>query len=259
MPDPARVDRLERPHGDAGHRQSPLLQPARRRGRPNPLLHGLGVRCLEAGIEQVGDVRLDDPVAVDEPVEPLTQGGLPARELTHENRKERLGGRRRSSGAGDDLEGQPAQRLDDAAEHGAAAASHQRGLQMLGQASRGHHHPHRAAQQRRLTPALLDQLLELREQQLLDRPRPASDAGLRPALHPSPFPSSASPAGGSHHPTDGPGFAAAQLAAPASRAYQRTPPRARRMAPPHVRCGHTRRGEQAAKGGPVGYRAGSRR
>jgi hypothetical protein len=196
VPDPARVDRLERPRGDAGHRQRPLLEPARRRGRPNPLLQGLGVRCLEAGIEQVGDVRLDDPVAVDEPVQALPQGGLPARQLTHKNGEERLRGRRRSAGPGHDLEGQPAQRLDRAAEHGAAAASHQRGLQMLGQASRGHHHPDRGAQQRRLTPALLDQLLELREQQLLDRPRPASDADPRPALHPSPFARRRRPAAG---------------------------------------------------------------
>jgi hypothetical protein len=129
---------------------------------------------LEAGVEQVGDTGLDRTVAIDEWLEAIPQHRLGAREPAHHHRGQRRAHGCALPGALGNLEGERVEGLDRDARHCADLRDDHCG-EVLAQAARRDHDPHRRGEPARVLDACLDQRAQIAQQTGFDGTRPVAD------------------------------------------------------------------------------------
>ena len=166
--------RLEPARGELGghalgHAHERLGARAGRRARARPRLgqaleRALGVRGVEARVEQVVHAGERDAEAVVEAAERARERRLFGREAPHQHGHQRLAAARARARALEQLVGERAQRLDRDARRGAAELAHEARGEVVAQAARRHHHAHGLRQQRPVGPRGVVQAPQLAEQ-----------------------------------------------------------------------------------------------
>jgi len=139
------LELLARARGDPNHRRSALCKCAAA-DFSNPLDHRVGVRRLEARVQQVGHFPDHGRITAVQAVERLAQTRLVSSEMPDQSWEQRVVGVGGLTLAREDRRHQATQGLDGDPRNRATVPLDQASGQMLAQASRGCDHEHRPAE-----------------------------------------------------------------------------------------------------------------